>query len=450
MRRGVIVGTVVVVAAGLGYAWWARYAPNIHDIPPPVADSTTGRTIDAKPGAQDPTRSGGSVASRDADTTPSPGQSASDGTPSDGAPAADPDRTRDGSRDHEGHTPTKSSTLASNPSAGSSSSSRRSKTSSPTVSIPDERRLAESKAEATAQRHASAFVDRLRRSATSPLSATNADHFVPPTQTIQIDSKRVVEALSLKALKLDQSLQANTPITVVKEVSQVDLSTPEKVIAEAAGDLEKTIRILADDQVQTVSVREALKRHADSGSAISVVKVMEYLEPTTLSELLAQASTGLSEGWNHMVRVIKGPYRPEVARVADLLAGIKGVTKDSVFYVHSVRQGDTQGVWGIIHNGLIQNFARGMAIRRGEKLDTYKVHIPKDADEREADNSSSFLGRLIDDKARNSVVYNFRIGRMTRDPDYIAPGNEIVIINFSPEELVNIYKHFLTLQPHAS
>ena len=34
MRRGVIVGTVVVVAAGLGYAWWASYAPNIHDIPP--------------------------------------------------------------------------------------------------------------------------------------------------------------------------------------------------------------------------------------------------------------------------------------------------------------------------------------------------------------------------------------------------------------------------------
>ena len=119
-------------------------------------------------------------------------------------------------------------------------------------------------------------------------------------------------------------------------------------------------------------------------------------------------------------------------------------------YIHSVRAEDTQGVWGIIHHGLIQNFAQGMAIRRGQELDTYQVHIPRNADERQKDNSSSFLGQLIDSKARNSVVYNFRIGRMTRDPGHIIPGNEIVIINFSPEELVSIYKHFLNLKSHAS
>ena len=31
-------------------------------------------------------------------------------------------------------------------------------------------------------------------------------------------------------------------------------------------------------------------------------------------------------------------------------------------------------------------------------------------------------------------------------PDYIVPGQEIVIIDFQPEELIGIYKHFLAIQ----
>lgn len=387
MKRGIIIAIVALAVAGLGFMWWSNHTKGVAPL-----------------------------ALLDGDKTPAP----ADDQPGDAreqreSTRADSERTAQTEAPHQSD--------SAQPHAESSA--------------------------ADAERHAKAFVDKLKKSASTSLSATNADHFVSSRQAIKINAKRIVEELSLKDLKLDNTLRQHTPITLVKEVPQIDLSSPEKLIADAAGNLEKKIQILAGDEVQTVSVREALKRHGSAGSAVSVVKVMEYLEPTTLSELLAQAPSS-SEGWGHMVRVIKGRYRPEVARVADLLAGIKGVTEDSVFYVHSVRDGDTQGVWGIIHDGLIQNFARGMAIRRGEDIDTYKVHIPQDADEREADNSSSFLGRLIDDKARNSVVYNFRLGRMSRDPDYIAPGNEIVIINFSPDELVSIYKHFLNLQSHAS
>ncbi len=87
-----------------------------------------------------------------------------------------------------------------------------------------------------------------------------------------------------------------------------------------------------------------------------------------------------------------------------------------------------------------------MAIRRGRQIDTYKVDIPRDADELLRDQSSSFLGKLIYRKTQESHVYNFEHNRMGRNPDHVTPGQEIVIINFEPEELISIYKHFVTEQ----
>ena len=450
MKRGIIIAIVALAVAGLGFMWWSNHTKGVAPLALLDGDKTPAPADDQPGDAREQRESTQADSERTAQTE-APHQSGSAQPHAESSAAPGTTVPSEAMTTRQGDEPSAARSDA------ASTQSRPSQPDSPSTSVSTKAVASADgpaagsapSSAADAERHAKAFVDKLKKSASTSLSATNADHFVSSRQAIKINAKRIVEELSLKDLKLDNTLRQHTPITLIKEVPQIDLSSPEKLIADAAGNLEKKIQILAGDEVQTVSVREALKRHGSAGSAVSVVKVMEYLEPTTLSELLAQAPSS-SEGWGHMVRVIKGRYRPEVARVADLLAGIKGVTEDSVFYVHSVRDGDTQGVWGIIHDGLIQNFARGMAIRRGEDIDTYKVHIPQDADEREADNSSSFLGRLIDDKARNSVVYNFRLGRMSRDPDYIAPGNEIVIINFSPDELVSIYKHFLNLQSHAS
>ena len=46
---------------------------------------------------------------------------------------------------------------------------------------------------------------------------------------------------------------------------------------------------------------------------------------------------------------------------------------DAIFYLRTVKNGDEQGIWGIVHGGLISNFARGVAIRRGEEVNTYQV-----------------------------------------------------------------------------
>ncbi|HSH42803.1 MAG TPA: hypothetical protein VK973_11835 [Arenicellales bacterium] len=129
--------------------------------------------------------------------------------------------------------------------------------------------------------------------------------------------------------------------------------------------------------------------------------------------------------------------------IAELLDAEDAVASDAVFYVHTVRPEDNQGIWGIVHDGIVKNFAAGVAVHRGEQTETYQVDIPRNADEPRSDSSSSFLGRLIYQKSRQTYVYNYRTDRLGRNPDLIYPGQEIVIVSFSPEELVEIYKHFV-------
>jgi hypothetical protein len=136
--------------------------------------------------------------------------------------------------------------------------------------------------------------------------------------------------------------------------------------------------------------------------------------------------------------------------IAELLGPAEDIPPDAVYYVHTVKPGNDQGIWGIVHTGIIDNFAHGVAIHRGESDETYRVDIPRDADERREDESSSFLGKFIYEKSRQSYVYNFRTERLGRNPDLIVPGQEIVIISFTPEELIAVYKHFARQQAKDS
>lgn len=128
--------------------------------------------------------------------------------------------------------------------------------------------------------------------------------------------------------------------------------------------------------------------------------------------------------------------------IAELLGAEDAVASDAVFYVHTVRPDDDLGIWGIVHDGITENFAEGVAVHRGETVETYRVDIPSDADQLDADQSSSFLGKIIYDKSQMTYVYNYRTDRLGRNPDMIMPGQEIVIVSFTPEELIEIYKYF--------
>ena len=290
---------------------------------------------------------------------------------------------------------------------------------------------------------AESFVATLTETQAQPVPAKSADHFVSKDQVISLLPESTIELTTPREIERNPALKPDTPITVIRTVEQVETVTPEKIIAEAGGDLSKTVKILDDGEVREVTVREVLQRYAaNPEDPISVVKTVQYFEITTPAELALDTSLEPDQ----QIQIITKPYRMEAATIAELLMREGKFDPDSIFYVRTVRDTDDQGIWGIIHDGILTNFAQGMAIRRGKEVNTYKVDIPRNADELLDDYSSSFLGKLIHQKALDSYVYNLVKNRMGRNPDSVIPGQEIVIISFKPEELISIYKHFVARQ----
>ena len=317
---------------------------------------------------------------------------------------------------------------------------------------------ADTAASDSAEAEAKKYVETLTETAPQTIPVDKADHFVTQERVVSLVPEDTIESVSVEELAKDETLSPDTPITVVREVEQIETAVPEQLIAESGGDLDQPLRVtvtyddsqdeaepgdsrlegVEQDVVEQITVREALERIArEPEKPLSVIKTVRYFEVMTLKELLDREWDG-----DGFLTVVTQPYRIESATLADLLQRHKAENPDSIFYLHTVLPTDDQGIWGIIHFGLIENFARGMAIRRGEDVETYTVEIPRHADERLDDRSSSFLGKLIDRKTKNSYVYNYRENRMGRNPDRIYPGQELVIINFELGELKAIHKHF--------
>ena len=297
--------------------------------------------------------------------------------------------------------------------------------------------------EAELEQEAERFVESLAEVDPEPIAVEQADHFVSGDQSLSLLPPDAVEPATAERVLADSSLDPDTPITVVKEIEQVETLSPEKLIAESGGDLDRVVTILEDDRPVSTTVKAVLEAHAaDPERPISVLESVRYYQITTPREL--EDELDLTVQGEQLVGIIRKPYRIEEATIADLLMQEKLLDPDAIFYVRTVRNTDVQGIWGIVHGGLISNFSRGVAIRRGEQVDTYQVEIPPLADEMLDNNTSSFLGRLIFDKTSLSYVYNFKDNRMGRNPNELTPGQEIVIIKFSPEELISIYKHFVS------
>ena len=304
----------------------------------------------------------------------------------------------------------------------------------------DDESLKHAVTEAVVEKQAESFVAALVEPEARPIDVSRADHFVPMEQVVSLLPETAFEVTTRNELLSDPEIGPQTPITVVRAVEQVEVADPARVIAAAGGDLDREIRILDGDEVRVETVRQVLRDFIDTSmETIGILAEVKYFEITTLAEFAQRTGLGPDEP----LTVVKDRYRVEAATVAELLRTELDLSPDAIFYLRTVRPGDTQGIWGIVQDGLIGNFARGMAIRYGQSINTYQVEIPRDADELLANQSSSFLGRLIHAKTLQSYVYNFVRHRMGRNPHRIHPDQEIAIINFTPEELVSIYKHFV-------
>jgi len=276
--------------------------------------------------------------------------------------------------------------------------------------------------------------------------ARQADSFVTPEHKIRLRDDAQYREFELGDLLRQPDINEDTPITVLEEQEQVEYRTLRQLLADGDGDWERVIHVLEGERVVRRTLRELSEELAvGMDDLLAVMVTKERAVDTTPGALLRERDAA-----DGTVKVLQEGRPEQVATVGELLAGQEEPGEDSLYYVHTVLPGDHQGLWGIIHDGLIENFARGIALRRNERVEHYQVDIPRSADERLEDETSSFLGGFVDSKVRESYVYNFEEGRMGRDPDTIRPAQEVAIIGFSSEELIRIYEHFATRAPQSA
>ncbi|HAZ61804.1 MAG TPA: hypothetical protein DCY89_09560 [Gammaproteobacteria bacterium] len=176
----------------------------------------------------------------------------------------------------------------------------------------------------------------------------------------------------------------------------------------------------------------------NADATIRVLTRSETLERTTLSTLA-------TKGASTEVEVVSGAAAERVVTLGELL-GAEASGPDTLYYVRTVQPEDDQGIWGIVQFGLTNTFARGLRLGPAGAEDLVTIQIPADADELDG-RRSSFLGRMIARKVDASLVYNFENSRMGRNPHLIQPGQELVIVAFSPAELNSIHDYFRPQNP---
>lgn len=290
------------------------------------------------------------------------------------------------------------------------------------------------------RRQAADYVSDLTVDSNDPIAVQSADDFVSGSQSLALDKGHEPVSISIAELAADDSLAFDDPITLVREQRQIEMVSIASLIKRARGDLNTRITLFENDQTIELPLSELVAGYRPNlEHRLAVISRVEHYELTTKRALLDDPELDQNE----TIRIIKQPRRLATATVDELLMGQRPARDDGIYYVRHVGADDVQGLWGIVHDGLVTNFAAGIAVRRGEDIEHYQVEIPANADEVRRDHSSSFLGLLIDRKTSQSYVYNYSEGKMGKSPDLIYPGQEIVIIGFTTEELVQIYRHFV-------
>jgi len=324
------------------------------------------------------------------------------------------------------------------------------------------------------QREAEKFVRELAESSDEPVPVQDAQGFVSGDRPLataggEVEAKDATRAAMPEAgnetdagvVESDEQVAAAAPgAGAGRDADGPEAGVAEVAAAPEAGDAEPGTEepgVAGDEAPEDADAAApdiGRTPEADSADASTAGADVAAAEGETAADAggdvaIAAGSDGTDAGEAEVEGTVAAtvdlPLTDEApVTIAELLGAEEAVAKDAVFYVHTVKPDDDEGIWGIVHEGITRNFAQGVAVHRGGETETYRVDIPGDADQIEPDDSSSFLGKLIHEKSRETYVYNFRTDRLGRNPHLIMPGQEIVIVSFTPEELIAIYKHFAT------
>ena len=287
------------------------------------------------------------------------------------------------------------------------------------------------------EQEAEEFVDNLADSNSESIIVNEySDLFVRPDSIIALPEleERVT---TLKSLKDDKSLNDDTPLTLRYTEEIRENTTLQKLETEEEDHIAPITIVTEQGETITAPLVELLKREdIDHAAPVTQVRKQKQVKQIKASEL---EKANIPEDQEISVTISRGIQK---LNIAELIDSDSAEMQDSLFYLHRVTEEDIQGLWGIIQTGLISNFRQGIRLQRDGAEQNVSVVIPADADEPLPTGLSSFLGKILHQKVSTSYVYNFNTHTMGYDPNLIKPGQELILIRFSGDELRDIYQFF--------
>lgn len=235
----------------------------------------------------------------------------------------------------------------------------------------------------------------------------------------------------------DESLGADTPLTLHFVETERNDTTLEE-LDQQIEDKTRRIKIeLADGTTLEAPLADLLNdSNLDNTAPITVITENKRTEQTTKGAL---AESGMAPSQKVIATINRGI---EELSVKDIVQSGE-LPDNALFYLHRVTERDSQGLWGIIQGGLIQRFRQGLSLEGiASNKDLVRVTIPADADEPLPTGLSSFLGKVLNQKVETSYIYNFSTHTMGHDPNLVHPGQQLILIHFTPDELKRIYLFF--------
>lgn len=288
--------------------------------------------------------------------------------------------------------------------------------------------------QAITEKEAEQFVDHLGSRAVT-LDGKQGE-FVRKDGTIVIPKVEKRDT-TIGQLLADKSLSPDTSVTIEYTETEKQQTTIQ-ALDDSTEDKNTIVTIEKADgsQQQSPLIDLINDNNVDKNAQITVINKQAIQKKTTIGQL---SQSELSPKQTIHAEIDRGSIELSVNDIVK--SG--GLDDNALFYLHRVTEADRQGLWGIIQSGLIQRFRQGLPLEGiGINKDLVRVTIPADADEPLPTGLSSFLGKILNNKVESSYIYNYTTSTMGHNPDLIYPGQQLILIHFSNDELKQIYQFF--------
>jgi len=286
------------------------------------------------------------------------------------------------------------------------------------------------------EHEAKLFVENLSPKTDQPVIINeNNDQFVRADSVISLPNLEQ-RSTTIQALMADNDLADDTPIILNFNSEERSQTTLAELSDNLEDHTESITIISADGERFTAPLADLLSRtDLDQNALITLILNKQHSVKTRFADIAnieISPSQSLIATINHSIQEFS---------INEMLPA--STQADDLYYLHRVTDRDVQGLWGIIQAGLIDKFRQGLRLEGISKnKDLIQAVIPSDADEKLPSGLSSFLGKILATKVDTSYSYDLKTHGIDFNIDLIHPGQQLILIRFTPDELKEIYQFF--------